>query len=346
MESGVVSYLFFDLHSALYGLRTSFVREIIWLPELTPLEEAAPCIAGVFNLRGSIVPVMDLDIRFDHQPRRYQTSNSIVVLEAEGRLMGVIVDEALDVNEISLSDIEAPQILSDGKSGRHSIEGEAKFGEKIIMILDAAQLVKQKVPPMEIDQLSAPAHEEQEGEVFTQRLVFCPDATQRERELFRDRAKNLSRKDEVEARSGLIPMAVVGVGGEVFGIDARFVREFTEVRRITPVPCCPPHILGNMNLRGNIITVVDVRNLLALPIVGSKPSKAVIAKMGETPVGLAVNEVLDVAYLRREELVSAPPGGVADKYVKGTASYGGRLMTALDLERILNDGALVVNEET
>lgn len=346
MESAGVSYLFFDLHGAFYGLRTSFVREIIWLPELTPVEEAPPHIAGVFNLRGRIVPVMDLNLRFGHKPKRYQTSDSVIVFEAEDSLMGVIVSEALDVKEIALSDVEAPRLFSEGRAGAHFMEGEAKHGEKIIMTLDAAKLVKQAESPLETAQLSHSAPEWQEGEAVTPQPVFCPEATPRERELFRERAKNFCLKDEGATLSSTIPLAVVGIGGEYFGIDAGFVREFTDVRRVTPVPCCPPHIVGNMNLRGNIVTIVDMRNLLALPSGGAALSKAVIADMGETPVGLAVSEVLDVVYLKREELVSAPSGGVADKYVKGTASYGGRLMTALDLEKIFSEGELVVNEET
>jgi purine-binding chemotaxis protein CheW len=63
-------------------------------------------------------------------------------------------------------------------------------------------------------------------------------------------------------------------------------------------------------------------------------------------VGLAVGDVLDVAYLNKDEIFSAPAGGVAEKYVKGTASFGGRLMTVLDLGKIFTEGELVVNEET
>ncbi|MBI3581301.1 MAG: purine-binding chemotaxis protein CheW [Nitrospinae bacterium] len=344
MDIATVPFLVFRLNGAVCGVRSAFVREIIWLPELTPVEEAPPYIAGLFNLRGRVVPVMDLNLRFGHKPRCYRASDSVIVIEAEGSLMGVVVDEALDVNEIPLSDVEAPETLSGVTGEPHFIEGEAKIGERIIMILDAAKLVKHGGPPLAIAG-EPPAEVEGEAGTFSKRPVFCPDASQSERELFRDRARNLSRKDEVESRSGLVPIAVVGVGGEILGIDAGLVREFADVRRTTLVPCCPPHVLGDMNLRGNIITVVDIRGLLAIPTGGPALFKAVITEMGESLVGIAVGEVLDIAYLRGEELVSAPTGGVADKYIKGTASYAGRLMTVLDVEKFFNEGALEVNEE-
>lgn len=346
MDSSPVSFLVFDLHGSVYGVRSANVREIIWLPELTPVEEAPPYIAGVFNLRNRIVPVMDLNVRLGHQYRRYQICNSVIVLEAEGSLTGVIVDEALDVYEIAITDIEDPHFFTHGTTAPHFIEGEAKSGGKIIMILDAAMLAKHLAPLTETGQTSTPLQAGDGVAAFSQRPVFCPEATPRERELFRERAKNLSLKDEGDGLSGLLPMAVVGISGEYFGFDVGFVREFTDIHLPTPVPCCPPHIVGNMNLRGNIVTIVDIRNLLALPAVGAALSKAVITDMGESLVGLAVGEVLDVAYFKRDEIVSAPAGGVADKYVKGTASFGGRLMTVLDMGKIFSEGELVVNEET
>ena len=119
-----------------------------------------------------------------------------------------------------------------------------------------------------------------------------------------------------------------------------------DVRRVTPLPCCPPHIVGNMNLRGDIVTLVDIRNLLGLPPGGPTAPKAVVVGMGETLVGIAVNEVFDVASLRPSDLIAAPPtAAAAEKYIKGTSPYGGRMMAVLDLRKILAEGELVVNEE-
>src|SRR5665811_2304944 len=65
------TYLIFGHRGARYGLNVRAVREIVWLPELSPIEELPPYIAGVFNLRGRIVPVMDLGLRFGHPREPY-----------------------------------------------------------------------------------------------------------------------------------------------------------------------------------------------------------------------------------------------------------------------------------
>ena len=66
------SRLIFDLDGARFGLDATQVRGSVWLPELTPVEEAPPWIVGIFSQRGRIVPVADLHLRFDHPTRHYR----------------------------------------------------------------------------------------------------------------------------------------------------------------------------------------------------------------------------------------------------------------------------------
>ncbi len=331
------SYLVFRLNRPLYAVRVVQVREITWLPELTPIEESPSYLAGVFNLRGKIVPVIDLDLRFGHKPHPYMVSDSVVVMEIENRLMGIIVSEVLDVLNIAKSDIEEQPEFHEGKPKPHFLDGEAKTGEDIIMLLNADNLIKH-IGPMEVNV--------NDEALLVEHPLFCPDATPHERSVFRDRAHKLMQSGEGAGLSGLLPVAVVGICGEYFGLEVGHVREFMDVRRVTPVPCCPAHVVGNMNLRGNIVTLVDIRYLLNLPSGGPDALKAVVVEMGETLVGIAINEVFDVMNIRQQDLITARSAATQnDKYVKGTAPYGGRMMTVLDLRKIFTDGELVVNEE-
>ena len=84
------------------------MRESVWLPELTPVEEAPPYIAGIFSLRSQIIPVTDLNLRFGHPALPYRLSDQIVVLELDQLLMGLIVSEVIEVIEISHDTIQPP----------------------------------------------------------------------------------------------------------------------------------------------------------------------------------------------------------------------------------------------
>jgi purine-binding chemotaxis protein CheW len=80
--------------------------------------------------------------------------------------------------------------------------------------------------------------------------LYCPNATTEERAIFRQRADNLRQSIEIsKVTNELMPLAVIGLGHEYFGLDLELVHEFTDISNLTPIPCCPNHIVGNMNLR-------------------------------------------------------------------------------------------------
>ncbi|TAN75109.1 MAG: purine-binding chemotaxis protein CheW, partial [Gallionella sp.] len=127
--------LIFDLDGTRFGLDATLVRESVWLPELTPVEEAPPHIAGIFSLRGQIVPVTDLHLRFGHPARPYCISDQIVVLELDQLLIGLIVSEVREVIEVSLDAIKPPPKF-DGEAHAHLVEGEVRVGDDIVTLLD------------------------------------------------------------------------------------------------------------------------------------------------------------------------------------------------------------------
>lgn len=178
--------------------------------------------------------------------------------------------------------------------------------------------------------------------------VCCPNATPKERAIFRERAEKLRRSTESSDFTKMIPLAVIGLNGEYFGLDLQVVREFTDIRNVTPIPCCPPHIVGNMNLRGEIVTLIDIRSVLNMPLAApGTASKAIVIHVDEVVAGVPVNEVFDVTYLRASDVAPVPAavqmGG--SEYLLGTAPYSEKMLSILDLPKIFTKGELAVNEE-
>lgn len=146
----------------------------------------------------------------------------------------------------------------------------------------------------------------------------------------------------------MIPLAVIGLNGEYFGLNLEVVGEFTNICKVTPIPCCPAHVVGNMNLRGEIVTLVDIRSVLNMPLSAtSTASKAIVIRVDDLVAGVPVDEVFDVRYLRPSEVKPVPAtlhfGD--DEFLRGTAPYFEKMMSILDLPKILAKGGLVVNEE-
>src|SRR5581483_10681188 len=123
---------------------------------------------------------------------------------------------------------------------------------QVIMLLDMERLVRLPVGPGPGEERDAAEGEVEEP---SPGRTFCPDASDEERATFRERARSLARPVETQDFSGLLPLAVARLGAEYFGLPLPVVREFSDIAAVTRVPCCPPHVVGQMNLRGDILTL-------------------------------------------------------------------------------------------
>ena len=127
---------------------------------------------------------------------------------------------------------------------------------------------------------------------------------------------------------------------EVYGINVMQVQEVLRVTEIAPVPGAPHYVLGIINLRGNVVTVIDTRERLGL---GSKDmeesTRIVIIEADKMVVGILVDAVAEVVDLRTSEIESAPSVGndESSKYIQGVASRDGNLLILVDLNKLLND---------
>lgn len=333
------AFLVFSMLGSLFAVEASVVGDMLWLPEITPIEETPPYIVGVINLRGKIIPVMDLEARLGHASSRYFTSNSVIVIKVNEILLGLIVETIQDVIEISARDIEVSPFREwEGDLCPRFVTQTAKVGNEIIMVLDHGNLLDAS------ELIKGIGGEAREAEHH----YFCPEANPAERAIFRKRATALIRAEDSGSLTERIPVAVVGLSGEYFGVNIGVVREFSRIQNLTPIPCCPSHIIGNMNLRGSILTLIDIRSLMNIPP-GSlnKTSKVVVACMNDLTIGIIIDDLLDVIYVNPEDISPIPSAieMVNKQYCVGTAMYQDKVITMVDLAIILMGDELVVNEE-
>ena len=132
----------FRIGNETYGVRIGSVREIVRVPEITIVPNAPEAIEGVINLRGKIVPVMDLRKRFGNVSVQPDKKNRILVVELESRLLGLIVSSASEVLKIPPSEIEPPgTVFAEGESSY--VTGVGKLKGRLIILLDIARLLRQ-----------------------------------------------------------------------------------------------------------------------------------------------------------------------------------------------------------
>ncbi|HRK39915.1 MAG TPA: chemotaxis protein CheW [Burkholderiaceae bacterium] len=134
-------YLTFMLGGEMFSLSILAIKEIIWYANLTDVPMMPACIRGVINLRGAVVPVMDLSARFGKPSTPVTKSTCIVIIElapdeeGEQQHMGVVVDSVQAVLEIPASEIE-PAPSFGAKIRPDFIEGIAKVNGKFVILLN------------------------------------------------------------------------------------------------------------------------------------------------------------------------------------------------------------------
>jgi len=130
----------FRIGNETFGVRIGSVREIVRVPEITAVPSAPETVEGVINLRGKIIPVMDLRKRFGQSDIQPDKKNRILVVELENKLVGLIVNAASEVLKIAPSEIEAPgNLFAEGESSY--ITGVGKLKGRLIILLDIAKLL-------------------------------------------------------------------------------------------------------------------------------------------------------------------------------------------------------------
>lgn len=135
-------YLTFAVEKEEYGIEIRCVMEIVGIQEISSIPECADYIKGIINLRGSIIPVLDMRLRLKKEPIPYNDRTCIIVVEIDGITAGLIVDNVAEVVTIAEADIVAPPQMNSGTQYRY-INGIAKTGEKIKLLLDCKKLILQ-----------------------------------------------------------------------------------------------------------------------------------------------------------------------------------------------------------
>jgi purine-binding chemotaxis protein CheW len=131
----------FRIGEETYGVQIGSVREIVRVPEITAVPNAPELIEGVINLRGKIIPVMDLRKRFGNAAIQPDKKNRILVVELENRLLGLIVSSASEVLKIPPSEIEPPgAVFAEGESSY--VTGVGKLKGRLVILLDIARLLR------------------------------------------------------------------------------------------------------------------------------------------------------------------------------------------------------------
>jgi len=132
------------------------------------------------------------------------------------------------------------------------------------------------------------------------------------------------------------------LGEETYGVDVLKVQEVLRVTEISPVPGAPPYVLGIINLRGNVVTVIDTRTRFGLPPKEvDEASRIVVIDHDRKVLGMLVDSVSEVAYVPTAKVEPPPNVGTDEsaRFISGVCNMENELLILVDLDKLLADEA-------
>ncbi|WP_295453403.1 chemotaxis protein CheW [uncultured Thiodictyon sp.] len=329
----MANHLIFEFNTTRYAIAADAVRTIFWLPELAPVQDLPPYFVGLINLHGDVIAIVDLGQRFGHPAKPYRLDQSVILLEQDGYVVGLVADAVHDLLEIAPADT-APyvQLEQDDPSGPASvIGGTLKWQDTVLILLDSIALLRLV--------MQAP----DEPSATTQPTDRFAELTAAQRARLRQRTQQLVSIDAPLGQAGHV-YALVRIGNGHYAIALEHVAEFIHLDTCIAIPCCPPHILGCVNLRGAILTVIDLApQLQGAPLRDYKD--IVVLRLDEQRLGLAVHQIIDIQTFEANALSPLTGQAYGHPQCKWMLQLDDGVAGVLDVDALLQQGLLEVNEQ-
>jgi purine-binding chemotaxis protein CheW len=151
--SDVKQLISFTVGSEEYGLELLRVKEVIRMRQITWLPKAPACVKGIINLRGDVIPIVDLRERFGLVAQEQTATTRVIVVQVEGRMVGMVVDSASQVVRILADQFEPPPTIV-GVEAREFVKAVAKLGDRLIITVDVDRILSAE----EMSQIAGSLH--------------------------------------------------------------------------------------------------------------------------------------------------------------------------------------------
>jgi purine-binding chemotaxis protein CheW len=171
-------------------------------------------------------------------------------------------------------------------------------------------------------------------------------ATEKKKAVLRSRAKSLAQEPERKGETeDCLEMLAFRLAHETYAIETRFIREVYPLTELTPLPCTPAYIFGIINIRGQILTIIDMKKFFDLPEKGiANLNRVIVVRNDDMELGILADEIIGIKSIFGDD-IKPPPAtitGIGAEYLKGVTED--RLIV-VEADKVLSDRRLVVHEE-
>ncbi len=332
-------FLIFTLSEKTYAISAEKVVEIVQLPALTIVEKLPEHIAGVLNLRGRIISVIDPSKLLGLEQEEFTVDHQVLIISCNDQTIGIIVHSVKEVVQLDRNQLEPLPY----KHREKFISGIYKHDDKLVAFFDI-NAVLQNIGNVEMDALEA----KNEVDVITDH--FPLDETSKMK--FLRRAGKLQKEirdftDELKYQENYF--ISFALNNETYCISLKYVKEITKLKlvNLAPVPCVPEFITGIINLRGEFITIVDIKYFLDISkTVPSDKTKIIVLKLSDIQLGILADDVFDIENIPSEKMnLNVQNKYEKNKYTSAEVLFSdNKVMYVFDIKKFIEDERLFIED--
>lgn len=327
-------FVVFNMGEKTYAFHVSHTVEVLKLPLLEYPQKLPKHIVGILNYNNLTINIIDLRSILDLEEQNYSLNNQLIVVRTQEAIFGIIVDEVVDVMQINNEEMQLPPYSSSNKI----IKMLYQLDSQMISIIDLYS-VENVLKDNKFN----------EGSVDYESL-FPED--QESRKILKERSDKLIKK----STSSFVPsfynhdqFIMVTLGTNIYCINMKFIKELASIKgvKITKLPFAPDYIEGVINLRGDFVTIVNLKEFLNLDYPEINPNKKILVfDSKEYSLAILVDEIQSIKNIDGDKFIHKSSSKFDSKYTMAEIIEDEKIYNILNVEKILNDEKLFINIES
>ncbi|WP_321507409.1 chemotaxis protein CheW [uncultured Methanoregula sp.] len=335
----MVQMLLFSIGENHCAIPLADTSHVIRMVRLTPLAPTFPWQAGTINLHGAIIPVLSLRTAFGIECSKPSLTDMLIIAHTAGGEIALWVDSTGGIQDIP-SVSESTEIPGTEESEPPGIR---KTPDGLILIHDLSRLIVMSTDPSGM--ITFPLQPGTEKKTLSDHGSkpaddLTADSSQID-SLLAERARRIAQPEDAASETAVMEVLKFRLAYREYALEMQYVREVILTGEITPVPGTPAYISGICVVRGEIISLVDLRVLLAIPEKGLTDLNRVIVLTNKTlSFGILADHITGIGMIELNridrEIIPARTG-----YVKGIAEGS---LTVLDAAALFADPKMVIED--
>lgn len=306
-------YISFNVTEQEYAIEIQKINEIIWMPDVTSVPGLPGYVLGIFSLRGKVIPLLSLHEKFGRVLEKDDETTRVVIVDVGNVLVAFAADRVNAVLSVDESLIEVPpKIYQDEEDGEISAVLKLDDGRRLVMVLESQNLFD-------------------ESEIEALKDVAQQSAENIQTEFGMEQAADVEKQ-----------IVTFQIENENYGIYIEKVQEINRYTNVTRIPKSPKFVEGIINLRGEVIPLIDLRSRFELPAKERDEfTRVIIINLKNMKVGFVVDWVDEVLRIRQDQIGNVPPvlsAAVNSEFIDGVVNYDkdGKMILLLDVEELFS----------